>query len=91
MNKIIKFSASWCGPCKAMAPSFQKFSEEYQNTVEIQDLDIDEDANFELARKYNIKSVPHTVFIKNGDVATRIYGVADYTKLAEIYKEVYQS
>jgi thioredoxin 1 len=88
MNKVIKFSASWCGPCKAMAPQFEKFQQAHQEDgVEIVDVDIDQD--FELASQYQVRSIPHTVFIKGGEVVKRIAGIANYDRLNEVYGKTY--
>ncbi len=90
MNKVIKFSASWCGPCKAMAPQFKKFQEAHQEDgVEI--LDVDVDKNYELASEYGVRSIPYTVFVKEGEVVNRISGVANFEKLNEAYKDTYQA
>ena len=90
MNKVIKFSASWCGPCKAMAPQFKKFQEAHrEDGVEI--LDVDVDKNYELASEYGVRSIPYTVFVKEGEVVNRISGVANFEKLNEAYKDTYQA
>jgi thioredoxin 1 len=88
MNKIIKFSAAWCGPCKAMAPQFKKFQEAHkEDSVEIVDVDVDQ--NYELASEYGVRSIPYTVFIKEGEVVNRLTGIANFDKLNDMYDEVY--
>ena len=88
MNKVIKFSAAWCGPCKAMAPQFKKFQEAHQSDgIEIVDVDVDK--NYELASEYGVRSIPYTVFVKEGEVVNRISGMANFDKLNETYKETY--
>ena len=64
--EIIKFSATWCGPFKRYAPIFNEFIEE--TGIKSSNVDIDE--QHELASKYNVMSVPTTVFIKNGEVVS---------------------
>lgn len=64
--EIIKFSATWCGPCKRYTPIFNEFIEE--TGIKSSNVDIDE--QHELASKYNVMSVPTTVFIKNGEVVS---------------------
>ena len=90
MNKVIKFSASWCGPCKAMAPQFKKFQEAHQEDI-VEILDVDVDQNYELASEYGVRSIPYTVFIKNGEVANRVHGVANFDRLNELYNETYMA
>lgn len=90
MNKVIKFSASWCGPCKAMAPQFKKFQEAHQgDNIEI--IDVDVDNNYELASEYGVRSIPYTVFVKEGEVVNRVTGVANFERLNEIYNETFMA
>lgn len=61
--KVLKFSASWCGPCKMMAPVIEEFKKENKD-VEIEDIDIDtEDSRI---KEFNVMGVP-TFIIVNED------------------------
>ena len=64
--KVLKFSASWCGPCRAYKPTFDKVSkmDEFSD-IQFEDLDVDE--NEELAAKYGVRGVPATIFVNNKD------------------------
>jgi thioredoxin 1 len=85
-NRIIKFSASWCGPCQRMAPEFKKFQEDHKEVL-IQDIDVD--ADYETASIFGIKGVPTTLFIKDGAVVEKIVGSADLTRLNEVFDKTY--
>jgi len=88
MNKIIKFSADWCGPCRAMAPEFKKLQEAHRESgIEI--LDVNVDTEYDMASQYGVRSIPHTVFIKEGEVVERITGIANYDRLNEVYGKTY--
>jgi len=90
MNKVIKFSAEWCGPCKAMKPQFEKFQEAVKEEgVEIVDLDVD--VHHEEASKYGVRSIPFTVFIKDDKVAESHRGMMTTAKLTETFNEVYKN
>jgi thioredoxin 1 len=58
---IIDFYADWCGPCKAVAPTLEQLSEEYENKIEIYKIDTDKEQ--ELAGLFNIQSIPTFLFI----------------------------
>lgn len=73
-----------------MAPQFEKFQQAHQeDSVEIVDVDIDQD--FELASQYQVRSIPHTVFIKEGEVVDRIAGIANFEKLNLTYNRSFLS
>ena len=70
---LVDFWATWCGPCKMLAPILEEVSEEIDaNEVEIVKLDIDE--NVKLARKYGVMSVPTVVAFKDGKGVLKAVG-----------------
>lgn len=62
---VIYFSAPWCGPCRAFAPVFDEVKAEL---VTMDFVKVDTDQNPDLAAKYDIKSIPTTVIVKNNVV-----------------------
>lgn len=62
---VIDFSATWCGPCKMLAPVLEEVSEELAESVAFYNIDVDE--NPDLAKQYNITNIPALVVLKNGD------------------------
>ena len=89
MSKVIKFGASWCGPCRAYKPTFEKVSKmEEFGDVEFQELDVEtyEDE----ATKYGIRGVPSTVFISsNGEVVDKLTGLQTEDALVKKIREVF--
>lgn len=68
---LVDFTATWCGPCKALAPIVDKIADDFAGKVKVGKLDIDESP--EIATKYKIKGVPTCIVFKGGkDVATNI-------------------
>ena len=63
MKKVIKFYATWCGPCKIYGKTWDKVKPTYSDQVEFIDIDIDKDTTG-LAAKYKVQSVPTTVLIR---------------------------
>mmetsp|Transcript_5610 Transcript_5610/g.11559 ORF Transcript_5610/g.11559 Transcript_5610/m.11559 type:complete len:181 (+) Transcript_5610:27-569(+) len=80
---VIDFTASWCGPCKMIAPVFKELSETFSNVVFVK---IDVDENPDTAAKYNVSAMPTFVFVKGGNVVDRLMG-ANPARLEELLQE----
>lgn len=72
MIKVIKFSAPWCGPCKALQPAFDKVKSKFPD-VSFQEINVDNDSAATL--KYGVGSVPTIIVEKNGQVVGRTMGM----------------
>ncbi|KAF7998353.1 hypothetical protein HCN44_009751 [Aphidius gifuensis] len=70
---VIDFFATWCGPCKMIAPKYEELSKENTNVVFLK---VDVDDNEEIAIKYEISSMPTFVFIKNNQVVHQFAGAS---------------
>ena len=71
---VIDFSATWCGPCKKIAPIIDELAGEYEGKAVICKCDVDE--SDELTAKFGIRNVPTVLFIKNGEVVDKHVGAA---------------
>ncbi|NWF90897.1 MAG: thioredoxin [Ignavibacteriaceae bacterium] len=69
---LIDFWATWCGPCKAIAPIVEELANEYDGKVKIGKLDVDD--NQQSAIKYGVRSIPTLLIFKNGKVVDTIVG-----------------
>ena len=76
---VVDFFATWCGPCKKIAPAFEKLAEVYPTIVFLK-VDVDESA--ELVDKYGIQAMPTFLFMKDGVIVKRIEG-ADLRAMEE--------
>ena len=81
---IIDFTATWCGPCKMIAPVFKELSEEYGSRAQFIKVDVDD--NPEAAQKYGVTAMPTFLFIKGGEVVDRLMG-ANTDRLTELIQE----
>ena len=78
---VCDFYATWCGPCKMLAPVMEGASEKYSDKAVFVKVDIDN--NFELAARYGIASIPLVGVFKNGELADSNLGYADKTEMDE--------
>lgn len=70
---LLDFWASWCGPCRMVAPTIDEIAEEARGKVKVGKINVDEEA--ELASRFRIMSIPTLVVIKDGKVAAQAVGV----------------
>ena len=75
-NVVLQFSAAWCGPCKAIAPTIKEIAEKNAD-VEIVYIDID--SHGALAEKYQVRAVPTFIFFKNGKKQAQMSGASQET------------
>ena len=78
---LVDFYATWCGPCKMLAPVVSEIEEEYKEKLEVYKVNIDE--NQELALKYDIMSIPTLMFFKNGEVVNTSVGFRSKSELKD--------
>jgi thioredoxin 1 len=69
---VVDFSATWCGPCRMLAPVVEALSEEYAGQVDFYNVDVDDDSA--LAAGFYINSVPTVLIMKNGKVVDQSLG-----------------
>ena len=84
---VIDFWASWCGPCRTIAPIVEELAKEYNGTVVVGKVNVDDEES--LSTKFNISSIPTLVFIKNKKIVETVVGVkpkADLKALFDKYK-----
>jgi thioredoxin 1 len=76
---IVDFFATWCGPCKMIAPILDQLAEEFDGKAKIVKLDVDQSK--EVAIRYGVKSVPTLVFFKDGEIADKVVGAQPKSEL----------
>ena len=79
---LVDFSATWCGPCRAIAPLVDQLAGEYNGRVKVTTVDIDESPA--TAQKYGIRGVPTLLMIKDGQVVAQQVGAAPKAKIAAL-------
>ena len=78
---LVDMFATWCGPCKMMAPVVAQLAEEYKGSVKVGKLDIDQ--NVDIVAQYKIMSVPTFLVIKDGEVVKKLIGAVSKEELVK--------
>ena len=78
---LVDMFATWCGPCKMMAPVVAQLAEEYKGSVKVGKLDIDQ--NVDIVAQDKIMSVPTFLVIKDGEVVKKLIGAVSKEELVE--------
>jgi len=84
---VIDFWAEWCGPCRAIGPVIEELAKEYEGSVNIGKVNVDN--NPQVSTNYGITSIPAILFVKNGEVVDKLVGAqpkANFVKKIEAHK-----
>ena len=71
---LVDFWATWCGPCRMIAPIIDQLSTELAGKIKVGIVDVD--ANFGLAATYGVRSIPTLLFIKDGEIMDTMVGAS---------------
>src|SRR4051794_30738869 len=78
---LVDFWATWCGPCRMIAPILEQLATEYEGRVKITKLDVD--ANIRTGSRFNVRSIPTMLFFKGGKVVDQIIGAVPRTQIEQ--------
>ena len=78
---LVDFWATWCGPCRAIAPMIEELADEYTGSVTVGKVDID--SNRDVAMKYGVTSIPTLIVFKEGEAVERMTGGQPKSRVQE--------
>jgi len=77
---VVDCTASWCGPCRLIAPLIDRLAEEYSDRAKVMKLDLD--ANKAVAKRFGIRSIPAVMIFKQGELAETLVGAKPYEEFS---------
>lgn len=83
---VVDFWATWCGPCRAIAPIVEELANEYEGKIVVGKCDVEE--NDDIAMEFGIRNIPTILFIKNGEVVDKFVGATTKAKLQEKFESL---
>ena len=82
---LIDFWATWCSPCRAIAPVVEQLAKDYAGKVKVTKLDIDQ--NPKVPTQYDVRSIPTLLVFKDGKVVGQLVGAAPRAKIEDLIKK----
>ena len=79
---FLDFWAEWCGPCKMLAPTFDRLAEKFGGQITFAKVNVDEQPD--IANQFAVRSIPTLVLLQSGNVVERLVGLRSEQELAQV-------
>ena len=83
---LVDFWATWCAPCRAIAPAVEELATQYKGRVKVAKMNIDD--NQDTPQQFGVRSIPTLLVFKGGKVVEQIVGAVPKSKLEDAIKKV---
>ena len=83
---IVDFYATWCAPCKALAPVLEELADKYADKIKVVKVNVDEEES--IAAKFGIASIPTVIFFKNGQTAASFVGLRSASEIEKMIEKL---
>jgi len=81
---LVDFWATWCGPCKMIAPIVKEIADEYDGKILVGKVNVDEEPD--LTMQYNVSSIPTLMVFKNGQLVNKAVGYREKDEIRKMLK-----
>ena len=81
---VVDFWATWCGPCRMIAPIIEELATEYDGKINVGKYDVEECDD--IAAEFGIRNIPTILFFKGGEVVDKMVGAASKSKIEDKFK-----
>ena len=81
---VVDFWATWCGPCRMIAPIIEELVKEYDGKLNVGKCDVEECDD--IAAEFGIRNIPTILFFKGGEIVDKMVGAASKSKIEEKFK-----
>lgn len=82
---LIDFWATWCGPCKMIAPTVEEIADEFDGKIKVGKVNVDDEG--QLAEAFGISSIPTLVLMKDGKAADMMVGLRSKSEIVKMFEE----
>lgn len=82
---VVDFWASWCGPCRMVAPIMEELADDFDGRIKVAKVNVDDQG--ELAAQFRIMSIPTILIFKNGQIAEKIVGARSKGEFVELIEK----
>ena len=82
---VVDFWATWCAPCRMIAPMVEQLATDYTGKAKVAKLDVD--SNQKTAMRFNVRSIPTILFFKDGKLVDQVVGAVPKPQLEAKFKE----